>query len=134
MTIHRKNSRLFAEGENLRAVVLKSPETPSVALLKRGIEGRVGERSLRIYRPRYGLRRRDRSIIIEGNGTSWHTQYRRYRHYDIVRSDDGSVLYRRIGRRQFVDADASAEDVSLALAVGASRIVDSSSLMFYVSI
>src|SRR5687767_8935987 len=65
---HRENDRLFAEAKDLRAVVLKSPEAPSVALLKRGIEGRVEDRPLRIHRPRYGLRRRDRTIVIEGDG------------------------------------------------------------------
>jgi hypothetical protein len=134
LEIHRENDRLYARGKDLRAVVLKSPELPSVGLLERGIEGRVGERPLRIHRPHYGLRRRDRTIIIEWAGIRWHTQYRRHRHYDIVRSADDSVLYLRMGRRQFVAADASAEEVSLALAVAGSGIVESSSLAFYLSI
>lgn len=134
LEIHRENGRLFAKGEGLRAVVLKSPEVPSVTLLKRGIEGRVGERPLRIHRPHYGLRRRDRTVIIELDGMQWHTQYRKHRHYDIIRSADDTLLYRRLGGRQFVEADASAEEVSLALAVAASGIVATSSLTFYLSL
>ena len=51
VAIHRENGRLFAQGTDVRAVVLNSPETPSVPLLKRSIEGRVGDRLLRIHRP-----------------------------------------------------------------------------------
>jgi hypothetical protein len=132
--IHRENGRLIAKGTDLRAVVIKSPAAPSVPMLKRGIEGRVGDRPLRIHRPRYGLRRRHRTIVIESDGIRWHTQYRKHGHYDIVRSADDAVLYRRAGRRQFVNADASGEEVSLALAVAASGIVGSSSLSFYLSL
>lgn len=134
LTIHRENDRLFVDGDGLRAVVLNSPEVPSLGLLKRGIEGRVGERPLRIHRPRYGLRHSDRTIIIEGDRIRWHTLYRSHRHYDILRSADDALLYRRMGRRQFVNADASAEEVSLALAVATSGIIGTSSLTFYVSI
>lgn len=134
LEIHRENGRLFAKGEGIRAVVLKSPEVPSLGMLKRGIEGRVGERPLRIRRPRYGLRRRDRTIIIEGDRIRWHTLFRRHRHYDIVRSADDVLLYRRMDRRQFVNADASAEEVSVALVVAASGIIATSSLTFYLSL
>jgi hypothetical protein len=134
LEIHRENGRLFAKGKDLRAVVLELPRAPSLPMLKRGIQGRVGERPLRVHRPRYGLRRRNRTIVIEGDGMRWHTQYRKHRQYDIVRSADNTLLYRRQGQRQFVNADASAEEVSVALAIAASGIVETSSLSFYWSL
>jgi hypothetical protein len=51
-----------------------------------------------------------------------------------VRSADNTLLYRRQGQRQFVNADASAEEVSVALAIAASGIVETSSLSFYWSL
>jgi len=134
LEITREGGRVTVQGRHIPTAVVEAGPVVSIPVMQRGIEGRVGSDPVRIIRPRYGFRRRSRSVLIDGGGIEWRTEYRRSRIYDIVRRADGSVVYRRTGAKQFLDADASGAEVTLALAVAASGVIESSSLVNYLTL
>jgi hypothetical protein len=123
-----------AEGDRVPAAEVRASGTVRIGRVKRGIDGRVGHGAVRIVRPRYGWRRRDRPVLVDGPGVEWRTVYRTMTRYEIQRRADGSVVYRYQRSKELLDPAASAAEVSLALAVAYSGVIDSSSLLNYVSI
>lgn len=132
--ITRESGRVTVQGAQMPTAVVKACDVVSIFVVGAGVEGRVGSEPVRIIRPRYGFRRRSRSVLIDGGGIEWRTEYRRSRNYDIVRRADGAVVYRRSGPKQFLDVDASCAEVTLALAVAASGVIESSSLVNYLTL
>lgn len=128
------NQRVFARGDRVRTAVVEVDHGVSIAIVKRGIDGRVGDRPVRISRSRYGFRRRDRDVLVDGVDLSWRTEYYGSRRYDIVRRVDGSVVYRRDRGRQFLDREATGDEVALALALAASDIIETSSFLNYLTL
>lgn len=130
LTVVNQDGATIARGEGFPEAVVEAPDSVGVAQVKRGIAGRVDDRRVTIVRPRYGFRRRNRSVLIDGGaGISWCTHYRSNRHFEIRRREDGSVVYGQDGSRRYLDANATPSDVALAAAVAASGIIQTSSLL-----
>ena len=116
-----------------RAVIHVSPPVP-LGKVKRGVQAEVeGIGGVRLVRPHFGLRRAGRSIRIDGDGLGWSTRYRSMRHFEIV-SDDGEVVMRRHGGRDRISSGLSDCEVALVLAILRSEVVDSSSLLSYLTV
>lgn len=102
--------------------------------VKRGIAARVecaGE--VRIHRPRFGFHRSSRTIYIVGEGISWHTDYRGSRRYSIVK-DSGAVILEQTKSQILIEANLSPCEVALLVAVLRSEVIDTSSLLSYVTL
>jgi hypothetical protein len=104
----------------------------TVTVLKRGIVGSVDGNPLRIQRPRFGLRRANRSIEVAGPGLELQTHYTASRKYRVSRSD-GSALYERRGKEVLIDQEASSCEVATAIALDFAGILSSSSLLDYLT-
>lgn len=129
VAVGRQGSRIIARGDQVPVAFVDSPERLGIAHVKHGLSGRVDAREVSIVRSRYGLRRKDRRVLIDGEGIAWRSDYRRGRHFDIVRRGDGSVVLRQDGSTKLLDPAATPAEVSLALALSASGIIQTSSLL-----
>ena len=98
-----------------------------IAKLKGGIVGSVDGNPLRIQRPRFGLRRANRSIEVAGPGLELQTHYTASRKYRVSRSD-GSALYERRAKEVLIDQEASSCEIATAIALDFAGVLSSSSL------
>lgn len=106
----------------------------SISTVKRGVEGRINGTPFHIRRPHFGWRRANRPVEITGPGIDLRTDYRASRRYKIRRRRDGEVIYERRKRVTFVNRDASAAEVAVALAVERAGVVDTSSFVNYITL
>lgn len=129
VAISREGSRMTARGDQVPVAAIEAPDPVGIAHVKRGLSGRVDGREVRVVRPRFGLRRKDRSVFVDGEGVAWRSDYRRSRQFDILRRDDGSIVLRQDGPKKLLDREATPAEVSLALVLSASGIIQTSSLL-----
>lgn len=125
--------RVTASGAGVPTAIIRTGGPLSIARVRQGITGLVDDTSISIRRPRFGLRRSQRRVVVEGQDLSWFTTYRRGRHFDIRRHHDGSVVYCQSGTEQRLDQDATPGETALALALAASGVIQTSSLLNFVT-
>jgi hypothetical protein len=126
--------RTYTSGPGVPGAVIHVRPVPSLPALRNGVEARVGTTPIRIWRPRYGLRRRERTVLVEGSGISWCAELEGRGRWSLRRRRDGSIVVTTDRRRHHFDPGTSAADVSLAAAVIRSGLVETSSLLAYVSL
>jgi hypothetical protein len=125
---------VFTSGPGVPGATIPLGGLPSLPALKRGVEARVGIASVGIRRPRYGVRRRDRSVLFDGPGVSWSSDFLAPGRWSLVRRRDGGAVVTVERGSHVIDPDASPAEVSLAVAVLRSRLVETSSLVAYLSL
>ena len=126
--------RVYTAGPGVPGAMILARPLPSLPALRDGVEARVGTTPIRIWRPRYGRRRRDRTVLLEGSGISWCAELRAPGRWRLRRRRDGSVVVTAERRHHHFEPGASAADVSLAVAVIRSGLVETSSLLAFVSL
>lgn len=102
--------------------------------LRRGVSGTLDGDLVTLVRPRYGFRRSDRGILIDAGAAAWRTEYLAWRRYGIVRRDNRSMILKRDAADLFVDRNAPEADAALALALDASGVISTSSLLCFLSL
>src|SRR6266508_4188742 len=60
LTIICQDGKTIARGQTVPEAVVEAAHPVGIAAVKRGIGGQVNDHEVRIVRPRYGVRRRDR--------------------------------------------------------------------------
>jgi hypothetical protein len=130
----RDGDWVHTSGPGLPGAMIPVRPVPSLPALRAGVEARVGTTPVRIWRPGYGVRPGDRTVLFQGSGISWCSQFRGRRRWSLGRRRDGSTVVTVDRRRHSFDPGASALDVSLAAAVIRSGLVETSSLLAYVSL
>ena len=121
-------------GDGVPRVTLPLSWPISVPSLRREVLGTLGDSPLRLCRPRYGMRRRHRSIHIDAGEVSLATEYQDSRRYRIVRRRDKSVVLERRGSKLFLGRDNSPSEIAMALAVERAGLIKTSSLVNYLRI
>ena len=130
----RHGEGVFTSGPGVPGAVIPLGRLPSLPALKRGIEARVGIASVRIRRPHYGVRRPDRTVLLDGPGVSWCSAFVAPGRWSLVRRRDGAAVVTVERGSHVLDPGASPAEVSLAVAVIRSRLVETSSLVAYLSL
>ena len=125
---------VYTSGPGVPGAVIHVRPVPSLPALRNGVEARMGTTPIRIWRPRYGLRRRERTVLLEGSGISWCADLEGPGRWSLRRQRDGSTVVTTDRRRHDFDPGASPADVSLAAAVIRSGLVETSSLLAFVSL
>ena len=120
-------------GKGVPRVMLPLSWPMSVPSLRREVHGTLDYAPIRLRRPRYGMRRRHRSIHIDAGEISLGTEYQRSQHYRIVRRHDKSVVLERRGVKLFLGRDNSPPEIALALAVERTGAIKTSSLLNYLT-
>jgi len=84
VAIGREGARVTAHGDQIPVAAIEAPDPVGMAHVRRGLSGRVDGRDVRVVRPHFGLRRKDRSVLVDGEGIAWRSDYRRSRQFDIL--------------------------------------------------
>ena len=124
---------ICVEGVDIPTVTIEVVRPPTITALKRGLTCIADGTTLTISRPTFGLLRRDRDILVSGPGVALRVYYERSRRFGIVRDNDKSPLFRQEGSQRLVDVHATPQEVAIALAVVASGVVLTSSLINFLS-
>jgi hypothetical protein len=105
----------------------------TLAALRHGVKGEQPGHEILIRREKFGLRRGDRDIDIIADIGRWRTLYKSYRHWKVVRAD-GSLIFKVIKRDWFLSKTATPSEASLVLALVRSGIVETSSLLSFLTL
>lgn len=133
ISVERYRDQIFSAGPLVPTAVLELAGQPSIASVRKGMSGQVGHARVRIVRDRFGLRRTHRNIDVTADGITWTIVYARSRHYQIRWTGSGEVVYEQRGRKRLLDSASDPAEASLALAIVESGIVETSSLLNFVT-
>lgn len=86
-----------------------------------------------MYRPRYGLRRKDRTVLLEAPTVEMASVMTRWGTFDIVDRRSGDTLLRS-GKTTFIDADLDPTAVVLAIAFQRCGIIQTSTFLNYITL
>ncbi len=106
----------------------------SMSTVKRGVEGSIDGAPLRIRRPHFGWRRANRPVEISGPDVDLQTDYQASRRYRIRRGSTGEAVFERHGQQTFLNREASPAEVAVALAIARAGVVETSSLVNYITL
>ncbi len=105
-----------------------------LAKVKRGLQAEVeGIGVVLLFRPRFGLRRSARPILIQGPDLRWRTNFQSLRRYQIL-IEDGEVVMRRHHGANQISSRLSSPEVALVIAILRSEDIDTSALTSYVTL
>jgi len=124
----------FATGLGVPTAVVQAADRIGIPMLKRGVPATVNGDNALIVRPRFGLRIASRRILVDSSQHAWEAISGSMRKFCIVRRRDGSAILCQQRQGKLLDAAATQSEVSLTLAIAASGIVQSSSLLYYLSL
>lgn len=121
----------FVFYQRIRGAVLRGPSyvvkahyggsQGELEKLKRGLTVDVDGSTAKIWRPRFGLRVRDRVVKIEVAGSVFTIIPMSLRRYEIVNAEGLTVL-RRVGRTSSIENDLDPRDMTVLLFVHAQGI------------
>lgn len=133
VTVERFRDRVVSKGLFTATATISLPTITSITSVRRGIAGAVGDRTVMIVRPRFGLRRADRSIEVRMDQEAWCIVYFSSRHFQVRRAGSDDIVYEQRGRRRLLDDGLGREQTSLALAIVESGVVETSSLLNFLT-
>lgn len=116
------------EGSNVPTVRLDVAHAQSILSARRGITGHVDGVSFRMYRPRFGLRLRDRTVLLEAPMVQMASVMNRWGTFDIVDRRAGDVLLRS-SKTTLIDADLDPTATVLAIAFERCGIIQTSTFL-----
>jgi hypothetical protein len=102
----------------------------SIGGMKRGMIATVDGQEVRIWRPRFGLRLRDRPLFVEGRDIAWTTTLETTRRYRIT-DRSGADLLRRQGREVLVETTLPSDQLSLLVLIHLAGVPFTSTLRWY---
>jgi hypothetical protein len=130
----RAGSSLVVRGHDVPTAALRDAGHITAATLKAGMVAQVGDITVTIRRSRFGLSRRRRTIHIEDGGQlCWFTVFRRSRDFELRRCHDRSAILCVLGEGAGLDASATPNETALAILVWWSGLVETSSLLHYLT-
>lgn len=121
------------EGPHVPTVRIHAVDSEiSILGARRGISGDVAGAPFRIYRPRYGLRRKNRTVLLEAPTVEMASVMTGWGAFDIVDRRSGDTLLRS-GKSTFIDADLDPTAVVLAIAFQRCGIIQTSTFLNFIT-
>lgn len=131
-TITCTSSPMRFEGPQVPTVRVHAVDSISIPDARRGVAGEVAGTSFRMYRPRYGLRRNDRTVFLEAPAVEMASVMTSWQTFDVVdRRSDETLL--RSGKSTLIDADLDPTAMVLAIAFWRCGIIQTSTLMNFIT-